>query len=71
MRDKDGVREIQQRMELLIERAGGVRHLARKWKCSPAMVSDLRHGHRTPGPRLQKLLGIKISRVTTVVVEAL
>jgi len=56
--------EMHQRLELMIENAGGVRLLARRLGVSAAYVSDVRHGKRGPGP---KILGpMKLRRVRVV-----
>lgn len=47
-----------------IQEAGGVTALAVKWVCSPAYISDVMNGRRSPGPRILGPLGLQ--RVVTV-----
>lgn len=47
-----------------VKLAGGVRALARRWKVSPAHVSDMQRGKRGPGPAILKHLGYAVSRST-------
>jgi hypothetical protein len=42
-----------------IERAGGVRALAREWDVSPAQISDVMNGRRGPGPKVLRNLGMR------------
>lgn len=50
-----------------VEARGSLRAVAREWGCSAMYVCDLRRGRRTPGPKLQKLLGVR--KVVTRCVE--
>jgi hypothetical protein len=42
--------------------AGGVRRLARRWRLSPAFISDVHLGRRHYGPHILKRLGFKAVR---------
>lgn len=37
---------------------GSLREYAASIKCSPAYLSDILHGRRTPGPKVLKALGL-------------
>lgn len=51
--------DVAKLIEIEIARAGSVRALAREWKLSPCMISDIRNGRRGPGPKVLKQLGMK------------
>lgn len=61
-----GLRDL---MNARIQAAGGVRKLAKRWGVSAAYISDLRRLQRLPGPRLQRKLGIRVTRITRLTVE--
>lgn len=61
---EDQVRAL---IERLILEAGSLRALARRWKITPAYLSDLRRGRRAPGPHVLRPLGLK--RVVTITYE--
>lgn len=40
-----------------VKASGSQRALARKWKVTPAYITDLLHGLRDPGPKILDALG--------------
>ena len=52
-------RQLRNRVKREILKAGSLRNLARRWCVSPAYVSDVVLGRRTPGPAILKPLGLQ------------
>jgi hypothetical protein len=50
-------------IKVFIGKAGSLRTLAKAWKVSPALLSDVINGRRGPGPAILKNLGLE-RRVT-------
>lgn len=51
--------DIRRLVAISIKRAGSLRSLAREWKISPAMLSDVMTGRRGPGPKVLDHFGLK------------
>lgn len=64
---KTTVTEVQVRKRLVseIERAGGVRPLAREWDVSPTLISMTVNGRRRPGPAVLSRLRIEATAKMT------
>ena len=52
------IRLVESKLAARIEKAGGVRALARDWGVSPSYISQVSRGQRRPGPAILDRLGI-------------
>lgn len=65
-RTHPGLDEILRRVQQELEKAGGLRALARKWKLSAPYISDVLRCRRHPGPSILKHFGLVALREVIV-----
>jgi len=59
--------EVLQSIRGHVKRAGSLRSLGRKWRVTPAYLSDILLGRRKPGPKVLKHMNLICERTVKVI----
>ena len=66
IRTHPGLQEVHRMIEREVDKAGGIRALARKWRLSAPYISDVLKCRRHPGPSILKHFGLVAFRTVKV-----